>query len=77
MKKNTMKNTLMTKKELIKHLRNLTTEYVENVKMAMNGYTYVNTLSNVDDFDNLTLTTLALVGGMDNSFMQKHLAKIK
>ena len=30
--KNTKKNTLMTKKELVKHLKNLTTEYVENVK---------------------------------------------
>lgn len=65
------KNTLMTKKELIKHLKNLTTEYVENVKMAMDGYKYYDSENNND------IIISDLVGNLSTKLISEGLTKIK
>ena len=69
--KNTKKNTLMTKKELVKHLKNLTTEYVENVKMAMIGYKYYDSENNND------IIISDLVGNLSTKLISEGLTKIK
>ena len=71
MKKNTKKNTLMTKKELIKHLKNLTIEYVENVKMAMDGYKYYGSENN-----NVIILS-DLIGNLPTKLIYEGLTKIK
>ena len=65
------KNTLMTKKELVKHLKNLTTEYVENVKMAMIGYKYYDSENNND------IIISDLVGNLSTKLISEGLTKIK
>ena len=71
MKKNTKKNTLMHKKELVKHLKNLTIEYVENVKMAMDGYKYYGSENNN------VIILCDLIGNLPTKLIYEGLTKIK